>query len=727
MSEKIGEVTIQAIPHDFSSVKILFDKEYESNDIWINGFPILLGDGKKLFIRYARFSEIASNGLLGRYKHALLSGNKFENLELLSTDGTFLMDANYSSISDDASVIADFDVYGNDRYFIKEGDIYKHKDFKIERADTVNLDHIIIRGVTGSGLVYGSIGEAGRSTFVSMFLYDPKTDEMKKIKSVEDWKVREIPQGTEKIPNLWVYEDGYNALNSTAHIVSSASYDGSVLTTIVNPRLELREDPSSIESQFFAAKSFYIYYGDNWQKNKRIILSEKQKVYYDEERGGSPTIVSDNGKVVAFAGRIYSGSDYENFTDLTKKVDNNPNIESKKYAVVAAMNKDGQIVGGGIGDGSKESMTIDMRPIIWYGNDWSKARDLGTLGGQDTDSGMVYSISDDGKVIAGMSTNAAGKYVPTIWRFINENTIPALIAPEKVNGDIENIGKETLKILQNQRYGLLSLLEGCRVEGGEGHYCLEQRSSLWGQKQDREAKVGVSMAYALTDNFSVGGIIEHSVYNNVFDKNKHRNLGLGLFAEWRDKQANKEFYIRPAISFSYHNGSLARPISVGTEYAYGKIKQKGTALSLTVGEQYSLAENTKFDWFAGIRYLDLKQKGYQDSAEYFPIQYNAMGYKEGSVFAGLGLKKGLTEKLSWLSKVELEQVIYQRNPEFYAYNEHLGAVSFKQKLAKNSLSVSTGLEYKLNDTFRISLIPGITKASAQPLRWNVGLYLTGQF
>lgn len=308
-----------------------------------------------------------------------------------------------------------------------------------------------------------------------------------------------------------------------------------------------------------------------------------------------------------------------------------------------------------------------------------------------------------------------------------KSRIPALIEPEKTKADIEEIGRKTFNTFQNQRYGLVNLLEGCQVENGLGHYCLDLSSSMWGQKQDREAKVGISMAYALTDNFSIGSAIEHIVYNNIFASNKYRNLGLGLFTEWKNKQRNKEFYLRPAISFSFHQGNLERPIRAGTEYAYSKINMKGTALSLTFGEQYKLANNANLDWFAGVRYMNLEQKQHQDSSEYFPIQYDAMRYQESNIFAGFTFKKALTDKLNWLSKLELEQIIHQRNPIFLAHNPYLGDIEFKHKLARNSLSLSTGLEYQINDNFRVSLAPGITKYSAQPIRWNIGLNLIGRF
>lgn len=729
LSGEVEEVTIQAVPHDFSPKFSSGYSPYNPRDLqaikWMQK-SILSGDGKHLLIRAASLKDgVFEYGGPGSGPapipdyHALLSGDKFEkreNIAGMALAFEYEGRDQYMTISKDAQIIAvNQNIMGGDFYFIKEGNSYKLRDLKFSKEHYNDPEEMHIYGVTGSGLLYGGIGhpwsyQNGEDQLDQhpprIFLYDPKTKTMiRTVEAVKDW--------------IKLVNSEINLDDSVSNQILSASYDGSVVVTKLNDIYNNGYNPSKL------LNSFYIYYGDNWNKHKKIQLEGA----FPENRifGDYHVALSADGKVAAFGGYVYSGEDYNTTTNLTKQVDGKDNTD-KKFIVVNAINKDGYILGGGIGNGiSEDFSTIDMRPIIWYGKDWAKTKDLGTLGGKDSDVGIVHSMSDDGKVAAGMSTDADGKYVPTLWYLIEKNTAPALINPEQTKADIINIGQEALVVLQSERHGLVELQEGCRVEEGEGHYCIEQNSTLTGQEESREVKVGVSMAYALTDNVSVGTMIERSIYNNDFDSNNHRNLGIGLFAEWRNRQEDKEFYIRPAMSFSTYRGNLSRGVKAGTEYAEGKMNMKGTALSLTLGQQYYLEDSSKLDWFAGFRYINLKQKGYQDSGENFPIQYNGMRYKEGSVFAGLGFTKVITDKLSWFSKLELEQAIYQRNPAFYAYNEYLGLIGFKQKLAQNSLRLNSGLEYKFNENFRISVIPGLIKASAQPLRWNVGLYLTGQF
>ncbi|MGQ0285886.1 autotransporter domain-containing protein [Pasteurellaceae bacterium 22721_9_1] len=660
--------------------------------------PVLSGDGKTLLI------NTLGNG---EAEGAIFYGEGYSNKHKIGAGAFGVL---MPSISEDGSIaIADevrFNKFENGQW----------NEHQLQNGD-------LIIGVAGNGAIYSSsdnpLGSLPRDPSIIYRLRDPQNP---------DNIIREINAGTASLTqvnhdgSVWLFNNNNTQYNSDSALV----YYGNNLAS--NVVLDFSEvvDPE----HFFPSLSYPL--------EANALMSPDGKVVY---KGGW-------GKAI-----LYSGQDYGVKSEISGH---------GKNVFLYASNYDGSVLGGAIGRGWANTYPrigfngeeldslgfplVDMRPIIWYGTNWQQSKDVGTLGGKVSDGGVIYSMSYDGSVMSGMSANAEGKYVPTLWRVIKnpkpepvpqpeptpeikpEEPSVIILDPNKTKETIAKVGLDSFKAMEFQRYGLISLLKGCDVEQGEGHYCVSLRSGLSGQGKSRDVRVGVSAAYKFTDNLSAGFVVEHSVYNRLQASygRAHNNIGVGLYAEWKHKADNSEFYIRPAVSFSRYNMDVQRQALVGTEFAEGNTKLKGRMLSLTLGQEHKLNED-KLGWFLGVRHGKIAQKGFSDNAQGFPISYDKMTYKDTALFAGVNYNKAVTDKLNWLSSIEVEQRIHQDNPTFRAYNPYLGEVKLDHKMPKTALTLASGVEYKMNDTFRVSLMPSITKAYSSQLYWNVGLNLTGQF
>ncbi|MGQ0287201.1 autotransporter domain-containing protein [Pasteurellaceae bacterium 22721_9_1] len=638
---------------------------------------IMSGDGKVLVLFAADFSgaqETASR---------IFFGDDFSKKHIISGD----VDNGVPTLSYDGSIV----VHYFNTYTVREGD--KWIEHKVPETENYTL-----LGVTPSGLLYG-IGN----------------DNAIQLRTPIDHKVVK-----EKF------------IGKFAPIVGR-NHDGSVLLTkFGNPT---------------------VYYGENYSKKKELIFF-KDGVYADGISGlvsGELAKVSPDGNVIMNHDIVYSGPDYEKKTVVSKTL--NGKTDPNSVVILQVANKDGSVLGGSIAGPQLEGgndFRREYRPVIWFGKDWSETKDLGTLGQKDTDQGIVYAMSDDGEVMTGLSTNAEGKYAVTLWKLIKkeepqiEPQVAPQVEPEQPKNDFDTVAIDaaktresvakraasTLNMFENQYYGLRSLLNGCDIENEQaGSYCVSARSNLAGRQNAREVKVGVSGAYNFTENWSAGFVLDHTVYakwTDGYHRNKN-NYGASVHAQWKNKYNDTtEFYIRPALSFSNYKMNVDRPMLAGTELGHGKTRFKGLMLSLTLGQNYQ-GKEFALGWNAGVRHSRLAQNAYNETDIAFPISYGKASYKDISVFAGLNVKKAVTEKLNWLAALEVETAFKQKHPEMKAYNQYLGEMTHSKTMPKTSISFATGVEYKLNQNFRLELMPKVTKVNHGPVRWDVSLNLTGQF
>ena len=106
---------------------------------------------------------------------------------------------------------------------------------------------------------------------------------------------------------------------------------------------------------------------------------------------------------------VWSGSNWANKTDLgTLKTDNSGNSQ------ILGISSDGSIVVG-YAENDDSTITLNDRPTVWSGSNWSTKTDLGTLKTDNSGDGWAFAVSGDGSTVVGRAGNDNRETHATVW------------------------------------------------------------------------------------------------------------------------------------------------------------------------------------------------------------------------------------------------------------------------------------------------------------------------
>ena len=106
---------------------------------------------------------------------------------------------------------------------------------------------------------------------------------------------------------------------------------------------------------------------------------------------------------------VWSGSNWANKTDLgTLKTDNSGNSQ------IWGISSDGSIVVG-YAENDDNTITLNDRPTVWSGSNWSTKTDLGTLKTDNSGGGWAFAVSGDGSVVVGRATDENDITRAVVW------------------------------------------------------------------------------------------------------------------------------------------------------------------------------------------------------------------------------------------------------------------------------------------------------------------------
>ena len=106
---------------------------------------------------------------------------------------------------------------------------------------------------------------------------------------------------------------------------------------------------------------------------------------------------------------VWSGSNWANKTDLgTLKTDNSGNSQ------ILGISSDGSIVVG-YAENDDSTITLNDRPTVWSGSNWSTKTDLGTLKSDNSGDGWAFAVSGDGSTVVGRAENDNRETHATVW------------------------------------------------------------------------------------------------------------------------------------------------------------------------------------------------------------------------------------------------------------------------------------------------------------------------
>ncbi|MFD2652569.1 autotransporter domain-containing protein [Brucella rhizosphaerae] len=416
--------------------------------------------------------------------------------------------------------------------------------------------------------------------------------------------------------------------------------------------------------------------------------------------------------------------------------------------------------------------TMALRAFRWTASDGMI--DLGTIGGN---SAIAWDVSSDGSVIAGTAETASGELHATLWKFpkpdtgtpptnpgtnpetpTNPGTNPGSnpgsdpgsnpgtpsvenppvkepeVAPKIIDVDhtvatVFTLASNSFSAMEAQRLTLNKLQGFCDVERA-GQTCYSLFTDISGFGDQKDLLSGFTLGHGFTDNFSAGVTIAHSFWRDQpdgFDAGND-NFGGGLYAQWKDKTAIGDWYMRASLAANRYDTDITRPVLAYTEAGTGESRLQGWSTALELGRTDSLSfRNARIGYYGGLRYSHLSMDGYTESNALFPFTYGDMKYELTTAYAGANYSMPLTERIRWSINLEIEQDLAHNDPEFSAKAEYIGALALDPDFSHARGSAWTSLSYAVNETVDLSLTPYVTRTASRDNAFGAMVRISGKF
>ncbi len=465
-------------------------------------------------------------------------------------------------------------------------------------------------------------------------------------------------------------------------------------------------------------------------------------------------LVSYDGTVIV-GSAIFNSSDNQAFrwTQETGMISLNSLGGGLSHAL--SMSDDGSAV---VGYSYTDSMAL--RAFRWTASDGMI--DLGTIGGNNA---IAWDISNDGSVIAGTAETADGALHATLWKFpkpdtgtpptepetnpgtgynpgsspetpSGENppvkepeTSPAVIDLDHTATTVFLLANNSFSAMEAQRLTLNKLQNFCDVERAR-QTCYSMFTDISGFGGQKDLLSGFTLGHGFTDNFSAGVTVAHSFWRDQpdgFDTGRD-NFGGGLYAQWKDKTAIGDWYVRASLAANRYDTDITRPILPYTEVGTGESRLQGWSTALELGRKDNLNfHNARLGYYGGLRYSNLSMDGYTESNALFPFSYSDMKFALTTVYAGANYSMPLTDKIRWLINLEIEQDLAHKDPVFNATADYIGALKLNSDFSHIRGSAWTSLSYAFNDAVDLSLTPYVARTVSRDNAFGAMVRVSGKF
>lgn len=289
------------------------------------------------------------------------------------------------------------------------------------------------------------------------------------------------------------------------------------------------------------------------------------------------------------------------------------------------------------------------------------------------------------------------------------------------------MGENALSTLSLQQQKLQRLQHSCSADKGDICYSVHQDFS--GHGANKEVAAGLKLGYGFTENFSAGLSLDRTLHRDLPEgqRDRHNSIGAGIFAQWRQNSDGSGWYLHPAVAFDHYKLKLRRPVLPNTEPGEGESQVKGTAYSLTTGQNFLLENGRQLGWFAAIRHSNLRRNAYEEHNAAFPVRYGELRVRDTAAAAGVHTAIPLGKQLLWQASAEVEQHVAGSTPVFTASAQYVGGHSRELEVKKTRASFSTGLSYRIGPSFSVGLGAHVGNGMFGKTQWGTSLKLAGQF
>ena len=181
-------------------------------------------------------------------------------------------------------------------------------------------------------------------------------------------------------------------------------------------------------------------------------------------------------------------------------------------------------------------------------------------------------------------------------------------------------------------------------------------------------RAGLSLSYLANDNLP-GGI-----------KNRGRHTpGVGAYLRYAQNPDRSGLSVTASAAWQKQKLAIRRPTVGLTEPGRGDSEIKGTLLALDGAYGVKLAEGTLLSPTLGLRYLNTRRDGYQETRDAsFPAAYGKSGEKSTALRVGVGLDHTLSARWSLHGDAGTRIVLDRDRDAFTAHADYIGGDVFER-------------------------------------------------
>lgn len=512
-----------------------------------------------------------------------------------------------------------------------------------------------------------------------------------------------------------------------------------------------------------------VWYGNGWTNKKDLdsLTNEAEFISRANTISKDGTIIggmSHSGDKGLSTATLWMGDEWNTKIKLGS-LDGQNLYDSE----VNAISGDGKVAGGWSSNQNQE-----FRPIVWSGENYNVKTDLGTLAKNNRGSAIVSSFNQDGTIAAGFSedeTHNNGSWRPTVWKieYVENNPTPPIVPTPPTNPPVVNppvitpptnpaptppvvtpptnpptvptpppvtppaptptpvvvtkidvantaqtvnkLGQDSFTLMSMQSHALDRLQYSCVNYNGVC-FGVQQDVSLAKDKEGnkhRDVAMGVNVGYGFGNGLSAGVSLDHSINRKLPDSYRHSddNVGVGAVVRYHSP---KGYFGEISGVYDKYAVTITRPTLANTEIGVNDADIKGTAYGLKVGKNFG--NQNKHRAYVGVKHRDISRGAYTENEQTdFPISYGEMSYKNTALTVGASTNVALTNKLSWVSDVQVERHLSGDDPVYTASLTGVDKYEFSHTStpAKTQGYVATGISYKVVPQTRIEVMPYVNK------------------
>ncbi|MBD2783066.1 hypothetical protein ID858_09605 [Xenorhabdus sp. DI] len=338
----------------------------------------------------------------------------------------------------------------------------------------------------------------------------------------------------------------------------------------------------------------------------------------------------------------------------------------------------------------------------------------------------VTGMSPDGDVIWGHSSS---QNVVWVYDKDGKTNLYGLVDTGNSYTSVQLLGSDIFSSFEKQAIYLDQLQRGCYTTK-KGNVCYNIFTDKKKNGHLSDVDTGISIGYGVNDNLSVGvsfdkGIDSLSNYEYI---KENGNVGVGLFASWNKSLEDGAWYVQAGAGANKVEQNINRPVLENTEAADGKTKVSGFSANIMAGRIYDL-NNGAINFHSGLKYTNILRKGYTESHAKVPFTFDDMKDETLKVALGAGYEFELFKNLKLNTTIEarLNATTNNNKLTYSAYSPYIGYHENERKRTFPEGTLTTELEYSINDSANIKLIPALHRTSTGEYVSSFSLGISGEF